>query len=580
MNNIVDILIKNAESNPDKPAYIQVNHTGIKEVISYGDLVTRIQMLAGYLQEFDCYNERVVIMLPSGINYIISFFAALFSHAIAVPAYPVTNSYHKERLGAILSGSDAKFIITDSKMHKKMQNHFEDEWDVLSVLEIDKILEKAEDTEYIKEEYSLDEIAYIQYTSGSTRDAKGVMISYRNIQSNEKTIQDIFEFSEETVIVSWLPFYHDMGLIGNIILNAYLNSTCYFMASMDFIQTPELWLETVSKYKGTLICAPNFAYQMCVDEIEENILKNLNLSSLKVAVNGAEPVRLETLQAFYEKFEKCNLGKNVMKPSYGLAENTLLTTTYNLEEEYWYKVLDIQELNKNQIKYSNTGIFAVSAGHLLEGIDIKIIDSDTGSLLSEKKIGEIYISSDSASTGYWNCKELNDQYFNISLPGEEGKYFNTGDIGYLENNYLYIVGRKKDMIIIRGRNFYPQDIEFTAEKSDENVIVDSCAAFGVVSEGEERLVVVAEIKKNLRFLKHDDLNKSEEKKLLRQKVIKNIYRSVVQFYQIEPYDIVLIQEKSIPKTSSGKIQRQRCRKQYMDKELKIWEKMSEGNTPI
>ena len=396
------------------------------------------------------------------------------------------------------------------------------------------------------------------------------MITYRNVYANEKCIQQTYNMTAEERIVTWLPFFHDMGLIGNILLTISLGASCYFMDPISFIQNPYLWLDTVSKVRGTLITAPNFAYQMCVDQISDEEKKALDLESLNFAINGAEPVRKSTIDAFIASFSEAKFKKSSMKPSFGLAENTLLTTTYYPNEDYKSQILNEDKLGEGIVENAEEGLHVVASGHIIDDVDIVIADSKNVQL-SDREIGEILISSDCASKGYWKKDELNKDIFQITIDGKI--YFKTGDIGFLDQSYLYIVGRRKDMFIIRGKNFYPQDIELVIENVSSCIKKDSSAVFSVEVAEEEKMVAVVEIDKELRSTKNDSEVSNEQKTEKRKKIISDIYQEVVGRYNIEPYDIVLIQEKSIPKTSSGKIQRQLCKREYLEDKLKIWERM-------
>lgn len=567
--NIINCLERNSRIYPDKIAFTEITKNSDGKKIDYRELNRRTDELATFLKEYDMEKERVLIMLPSSIDYIVSFFGIMKAGMIAVPVYPITNSRHRARLETIIKDSEASFIITNSSTKEKLSKKFFDLVEEIVILSMDEI-EKSDGNIESEYDFEMNRIAYLQYTSGSTSDAKGVTITYKNVYANEKCIQEAYNMTAEERIVTWLPFYHDMGLVGNILLTVSLGASCFFMDPISFIQNPYLWLHTVSRVRGTLITAPNFAYQMCVNRISDEEKRTLDLESLKFAINGADSVRQSTIDAFIKSFSSVKFRKSSMKPSYGLAENTLLTTTYFPNEEYKSQVLDERKLNDGIIENAKEGLHVVASGHIINDIDVVIANSDN-TLLSDRQVGEILISSDCASKGYWKKDEINKEIFQIQIEGKT--YFKTGDLGFLDESYLYIVGRKKDMIIIRGKNYYPQDIELTIEDLSSSIMKDASAVFSVEVEEEEKVVAVVEINKELRNKKNDSEISNEQKKEQRRQIISDIYQEVVKKYQIEPYDIVLIQEKSIPKTSSGKIQRQLCKLEYLEDKLKIWERM-------
>lgn len=572
--NMLECMERNSRLFPDKTAYAMVTKTGYHDKISHQELNRDVNNVAAFLREYEIRDHKVVLMLPSSINYITSFWGIIKAGAVAVPAYPITNSHHRLRLESILNNARPSFIITDSPTKEKMEKYFGDLLEDIVLIDV-KACQESELEENVTDPIDDESIAYLQYTSGSTSDAKGVIITHKNIMANETALIDSFGLKSEEKIVTWLPFYHDMGLVGNIILTVFLGASCFIMDPVSFVQSPLLWLKTISNIGGTYVTAPNFAFQMCIDEITDEELEGISLANLRNAVNGAEPVRLGTIHQFVQRFASYGFAKDAMKPSYGLAENTLLATTYLPGEEYHYQILDQEQLSEGMIENVREGVEIVAAGHVIESVSIVIANPDSKEVLGERRIGEILISSDSASQGYWNKPEINELMFQINIGGN--RYIRTGDLGYLDSGHLYIVSRIKDLIIIRGKNYYPQDIELTIEESSNYVKRDSSAAFSVLIGDEEKLIIVGELDRNLRSRKNDSIEIALQKKRERRAIINRIYQRVLHTYRIEPFDILLIQDKSIPKTSSGKIQRQLCKHEYSRGDLKIWERMKEAD---
>lgn len=369
--NMMECMERNSRLFPDKTAYAMVNKTGDHDKISHQEVNRNVNNVAAFLREYQMSAHKVVIMLPSSIDYITSFLGVIKAGAVAVPAYPITNSHHRLRLESILNNAQPSFIITDSPTKEKMEKYFGDLLDDLVIIDIQSFHEgefEENGTDPIDDE----SIAYLQYTSGSTSDAKGVIITHKNIIANETAIIDSFGLKFEEKIVTWLPFYHDMGLVGNIILTLFLGASCYIIDPVSFVQSPLLWLKTISSIGGTYVTAPNFAYQMCIDEITDEELEGISLAGLRNAVNGAEPVRLGTIHQFVERFASYGFDKGALKPSCGLAENTLLTTTYLAGEEYRYQILDQKKLSEGIIESVQEGTEIVASGHVIESVSIVI----------------------------------------------------------------------------------------------------------------------------------------------------------------------------------------------------------------
>ncbi|MFL6234775.1 MAG: amino acid adenylation domain-containing protein, partial [Thermoanaerobaculia bacterium] len=374
-------------------------------------------------------------------------------------------------------------------------------------------------------------IAFLQYTSGSTATPKGVMVTHANLLHNERMIGAAFDMDEESVVVGWLPLYHDMGLIGNVLQPLHAGGRCVLMSPVAFLQRPMRWLEAVSRYRGTVSGGPNFAYELCLRKAAPEALAGLDLSSWKVAFNGAEPVRASTLERFAAAFAPCGFRREAFYPCYGLAEATLFVTGGHgarVERE------------------------RVSCGRVWMGQRVAIADPENG---EERPEGEIWISGPSVARGYWENEEATARDFHAFLPSGEGPFLRTGDLGFLSGGELYVSGRLKDLIILRGRNHYPQDVELTAERSHPGLLPGGGAAFSVETAGEERLVVVHEVARH----RKDGV----------EEIAEAVRRAVAAEHEVQVHEVVLIRQAGLPKTSSGKVQRRLCRQQYLQDELPV-----------
>lgn len=558
--NLINIIEDNCYKHSAKKAFIHIKDEQIIEDITYKELLKKVVRFSAYLQAYECKNQVTLIFLPSSIDYIVSFLGLVFAHAIAIPAYPIKDDTDYTIIKSILESSEAIFIITNNEYMDTLEKYLGDKMEEICLINIDDALATDKRYEWNREDYNNSDIAYLQYTSGSTRNPKGVIITYNNIINNEEIIKRELKVNSADVIVNWLPFHYDMGLIGNIILSLYSGAICVFMEPESFIQNPINWIKAISKYKGSIVLAPNFAYELCINNIRDEDLQIINLSSLKYAVNGAEPTRSNTLVNFQKKYEKYGLKKNVINACYGLAEATLAVTVTEFQTEFKSKILNPQLLKNGIVKVEEEGVSVLSSGRILEGVELKIVNSENHNATEEGVIGEIWICGDSVANGYFNLENETQSVFNAKIKNESKQYLRTGDLGFIMDNYLYVVGRDKDMIVIRGSNFYPQDIEYTVEKSDEKLIGSAIAAFSVELEDEERLVVVTEIN-NV-----DDHTKNEG---YWNKAVYKIFENIVKNHKIKPYAIALIDKDTIPKTSSGKIQRQLCKKKFIDNNFDI-----------
>jgi amino acid adenylation domain-containing protein len=402
-----------------------------------------------------------------------------------------------------------------------------------------------------------DTIAFLQYTSGSTGTPKGVMVSHGNLLHNAAMTYRWMGHSPKSKFVSWLPIYHDMGLIGGILQPLYGGFPCVLMSPTAFLQRPYRWLQAISRYGGTTSGAPNFAYDLCVQKITEEQRATLDLSSWQVAFNGAEPIRYETLKRFSKTFAECGFRKEAFYPCYGMAEATLLVTGGNKETEYKTKTVDKLALAEDRIvealEESDSQVL-VGCGKSIPGQEIVIVNPDLFTFCEHNHVGEIWVRGDSVAKGYWQRVEETRETFQACFGKEY--FLRTGDLGFLdEDEELFVTGRLKDLIIIRGRNLYPQDIELTAERSHKALRLGSNAAFTVEIQNEERLVIVQE----LEFREKPNL----------EEVIVAIRQGVTESHEIEVYGVVLIKAGSIPKTSSGKIQRRATRNLFLEDKLSI-----------
>jgi 8-amino-7-oxononanoate synthase len=402
-------------------------------------------------------------------------------------------------------------------------------------------------------------LAVLQYTSGSTGNPKGVMLSHGNLIHNCRLIVGSFEANSETVGLSWLPTYHDMGLVGGVLLPLFIGRPNILMSPMSFLQKPVRWLRGIKKYNVTISGGPNFAYDLCVDKITDEELEGLDLSSWLVAFNGAEPIRSTTLNAFIDRFSSVGFRREAYYPCYGMAETTLIVTGSYRKDPPIIRAFDGKALDEHRVVPAvvdeEGARELVGCGHVLPEEEVIIVDPESRKRLPDHQVGEVWVRSQSVGQGYWNKPEITNETFRATTSRGDTGYLRTGDLGFMDDGELFVTGRLKDLIIVRGVNRYPQDIEQTVERTDPRLQAGAAAAFAVDLNGRECLIVMAEVER----ARHKDWSN----------VIQAIRGSVTREHELPPDVITLVRFGSMPKTSSGKIQRHACRAAFLEDSLPV-----------
>ena len=559
----VDRIQDQAIKQPGKTAFtfLQDGETQL-DSLTFQQLDTQARAIATILQGYSAKGERALLLYPPGLEFICAFLGCLYAGVVAVPAYPPRANTSISRLLAIVHDAEAKFALTTHSLKDKIATKFanhssEDKVTFIATDSIDLNLA----TDWQKPHLTQDNLAFLQYTSGSTGTPKGVMVSHGNIIANSKSIARCFQNKPEHIVVSWLPPYHDMGLIGCIIQPAYIGISMYMMAPVTFLQRPYRWLEVISRYGANTSGGPNFAYELCVNQITPEQRDSLDLSGWELAFSGAEPVRSETIDKFAEYFAPCGFRKEAFYPCYGMAESTLIITGGSKQAKPVIDSFDSQGLTANRASpatNSATATTLVGSGQNISGQKIVIANPDNLTKCNDGEIGEIWVTSDSVAQGYWQRKEQTKEIFNAYLVDTgDGPFLRTGDLGFLHKGELFVTGRLKDLIIIRGRNYYPQDIELTVDNSHPAVRIGCGAAFVIEIDGKEQLVITQEVKR------------SYLRKLNVEEVTKAIRNKVSQEHELQPYAVVLLKTGSIPKTSSGKIRRHACKAGFREGSLNV-----------
>lgn len=553
---LVDLLRQRANEQPERKAYAFLTAGEINpETLSFGQLERRARAIAALLQSVKARGERVLLLYPPGLEYVSGFMGCLYAGAVAVPVPPPRIKGKTHRVQMVAADSQASIVLTTQDLLSKLDAMGESAPELRSLRWVATDNIDLSYGEYWREpQIDGETLAFLQYTSGSTGRPKGVMVTHGNLLHNERLIQKAFNQTEQSVILSWLPLYHDMGLIGGVLQPLYLGARCILTSPFTFLQNPLAWLRMISEYQVTTSGGPNFAYALCVRKAAQEDCSGIDLSSWKCAFNGSEPIRAETLESFCQTFAPFGFSKESFFPCYGLAEATLLVSGGNTTPQPLVRTVCGKALKRNtvaDIVHSEPdSSLLVASGSIETEQELVIVDPESLTQCGGNEVGEIWVSGPSITSGYYNRPAETAETFNARLAGtNEGPFLRTGDLGFVRDGALYVTGRLKELIIIRGQNYYPHDVEATVQSSVEGLRAGAGAAFSVEVAGEERLIIIQELDRNCRR----DPNE----------IIKLIRQAIADEHQIPPLAVSLVKAGTVPKTSSGKIQRRACRSQFL-----------------
>ena len=551
-----------ADAQPEKIAY-RFLEGGEEETesLTYAQLDAKARAIAAQLVSQGFAGQRALMMYDPGLDFITAFFACHYAGVAPVPAYPPRRNRNMGRISAISDSARAAVVLTTQKILKRCGDRLEKSPGLTKIPWIateDVPGELAND--WVKPKISPDDSGLIQYTSGSTGTPKGLMLSHQNLIANCRLITRCFQIGRNRPICSWLPLYHDMGLVGGILNPMYTGVEEVLMSPVAFLTKPIRWLRAISKYKTFASGGPNFAYAWCTMKITPEDCAGLDLSKWRVAFNGAEPVRAEVMRQFADKFEPFGFEHKAFFPCYGMAETTLVVTGGGPEQAPIVRNFNKHELVHHRVERvsadDENSKALVGCGQVLEEEEVLIVHPETRRPLPDDKIGEIWINSPSCGLGYWEREEESQETFKARLNPDNGKFYvRSGDLGFMDRGELFVAGRLKDMIIVRGVNRYPQDIEATVEQCHPLTRSGGSAAFAMTRWDREHLVVMCEVDKLA-------ANDGADSKARYQEVINTIGSAISEEHDLPPDAIVLVRAYSIPKTSSGKVQRHACKKNF------------------
>jgi acyl-CoA synthetase (AMP-forming)/AMP-acid ligase II len=566
-----ELLRWRAIHEPEKRAFTFL-HNGEVELahLSYRELDRQARAIAAALQEGCATGERALLLYPPGLEFISAFFGCLYAGVVAIPA-PLPDQIRLKRtlprLQALVADAQASLVLTDFRNSTGIA-----ESGALSSLKL-RATDEFTDGDACDQLAACwqppsvdgDTLAYLQYTSGSTSAPKGVMVSHGNLMRHCAHIRQAWDYRSDSIAATWLPHFHDYGLVDGLIQPLFTGASAFVMSPVAFYMRPVRWLKTISRYAVTHSQGPNFAFEHCVEKVKPEQCADLNLRTWRIASNGSEPIAMETIERFVAAFEPYGFRREAFYPAYGLAEATLLVATRQHGSLPAARVCDAEALQRHRVVEPSPGQSdqrvrsVVSCGTPIGDTNVVIVDPDSLKPCAPSEVGEICVSSPGVTLGYWRRNEETARTFRCFVDGN-GPFLRTGDLGFMSNGELYITGRIKDVIIIRGRNHYPQDIELTVAQSHPALRPGHGAAFGLEVKGTERLVVVQEVRRS--YLRSVDID---------DEVVGNIREAVSEQHEIQVYNAVLVRPGTIPKTSSGKIQRSVCRQRFLDGTLETLE---------
>jgi acyl-CoA synthetase (AMP-forming)/AMP-acid ligase II len=555
LRSLVALLARRAAEQADDRAYVFVSDRGTEETtLTFRQLRDAAGALAARLTAVAQPGDRAILVFPPGLEFMVAFFGCLMAGIIAVPMMMPRRNSARDASAAILANCTPAVALTASAF--ALRGDLQARFALASLRWIEVDLAGDGATNDLPEP-AADDIAFLQYTSGSTSEPKGVMVSHANLLANLEMIRIALGNTRQSTYVNWVPLYHDMGLILNALGAFHVGATCVLMAPNAFMQRPLGWLRAISHYRAEVACGPNFGFDLCVSRYRADQMDGVDLSPLRIALNGAEPVHADTIERFVQTFAPHGFDPRAMYPAYGMAEATLLISGGRRGGGHVTRRISRAALQAHAAEEpygADEAQIVVGCGHALSGERIAIVEPEKRTRLPADSIGEIWVSGANIARAYWRNDEATREDLNASIAGEDGAWLRTGDLGFIDvTGELFVTGRIKDLIIIRGINHYPQDVERTVQSLDGALRENCGAAFSVPDEsGEETLVIVQEVE---RIARHT---------IDTEEIEGRIREAIADSHELSARHIALIRPGALPKTTSGKIQRKLARKLWLD----------------
>jgi acyl-CoA synthetase (AMP-forming)/AMP-acid ligase II len=560
---LVDCARHWATHRADAPAYSFATFDGDEPTLSTLDFRAvdrKARAFAVALRELAGLGDRVALLLEPGLGYVTAFLGCLYAGVVAVPLYPPTPMMPADRFDAVLADADVACVVASGTSLAAV-----DDWLDTAPADITRTVlcvadaDDAAADDWTRPDITADTIAFLQYTSGSTRTPSGVLVSHGNLALNCRQIGGRAQVDADTTIVSWLPVFHDMGLIFGVAAPVVLGVRMAGMTPMSFLMRPVRWLKLLTMVRGNIAAAPNFAYDLCVTRVTDTQKSTLDLSGWHSAISGAEPVRARSMRQFADAFAECGFAPAAFAPGYGLAEATLCVSGQARSERGTIAVLSRAALADGRVVDSPAGVADAievpSCGSPMAGQTVRIVDPETLVAMPEGGTGEVWVSGANIAGGYWGRPESVASVFQARLAPDDGRtYLRTGDVGFLREGQVHVIGRLKDLVIIDGRNHYPPDVEATVEQAHPAIRKGAVVAFGTDDGGQERLAVAVEVTPATRSGVGPDALVADIEAAVRA--------AVAAHHEIRVHDVVALPRNAVPKTSSGKVRRAQFKAAY------------------
>jgi acyl-CoA synthetase (AMP-forming)/AMP-acid ligase II/acyl carrier protein len=571
---INNLLSSHAKDHPDACAFGHLRHGQMSDILSYGALNDRVHSIGAGLKSIGLnHGERVILLFPSSFDFIASFLACQLVGAIPIPAYPPQRD--DSTIRRIMIDCGATWVLASPGVHNRIVSRFEGlslPPNRLVLLDVDF----GDDAGAFSP--TPHEIALLQYTSGSTSAPKGVVLTHANLLANVRAITHHMGAAFGETAVSWLPMYHDMGLIGMVLGSLYSGVALHFMAPPEFVRNPVQWLQAIATTGASYSGGPNFAYQYCVDRIGPAEIDKLDLSGWRVATNGAEPIKSSVLEAFCEKFAAFGFNRKAFLPCYGLAESSLMVTGVSVSDHPAVRYVDRAAMKQGRVVFKTRGAAGiqpfVSCGGVIPSHDLVIADPATEERLLENHCGEIWVSGPSVTSGYWAADAseeagLGEPFaFLTDADGNVRRYLRTGDLGFVSDDQLFVTGRIKDLIILRGLNYHPQDLEEAAWRSHSAIEPNGVIALQAEASDSADIIVFAEIRREM------------VARLDPAEIVAAVRTAFSSEFQLVGIAVGLVGPRALPRTSSGKVQRSRANEMHRNKQFSCLAFDDQSNAPL
>ncbi|AHH98102.1 fatty acyl-AMP ligase [Kutzneria albida] len=578
VDTLATMIQRHASRTPTQPACVMLGREGQPvETLTYGDLDRKARGVAAALRRRTTHGDRVLVWQPSGLDFVVSFFGCAYAGLVAVPIpYPESltgGTRFLSRVQSIVKDASPVLALT-TPAAAELRSQYD-----LGGLELATVdqLTRTPAEEWTASDTAASDLAFLQYTSGSTSAPKGAMIAHENVLENFAAVAGAMRVSTDPAIaarfrtVSWLPLFHDMGL-AKLLLPMYLGGTAVLMAPTTFIMRPLVWLEAIDRHRAVMCSAPNFAYDLCVTRTTPEQRERLDLSCWEYALNGAEPVRAESLERFRQAFRPAGFRDTAFMPCYGLAEATVYVSGGRRPEDRRLVTVDSDLLEDKGIVREDPGAQRklVPCGRVPENLTVRIVDPQTCEPCPPDKVGEIWVAGASIAQGYWGQPEATAAKFHWKVPGVAGSFLRTGDLGFFSEGHLIILGRLDDLIIIDGRNHYPSDVELTVTASHPALASNRCAAFRYEVDGESRLGVVAEVARRFRVVPDGPAESRKSGEVTEAELLQAVRQRVAEEHQLGVAAVTLLKPGGLPTTTSGKVQRRHSRQLFLEGALRTW----------